>query len=68
LSDAEAQQADRARAQDDSAPLEDSARRPDDHVARRPDDHVAPRPDDHEKPARRRGKTVHGVSKGRSSE
>jgi GMP synthase (glutamine-hydrolysing) len=60
LSDAEAQQADRARAQDDSAPLEDSARRPDDHVARRPDDHVAPRPDDHEKPARRRGKTVHG--------
>jgi GMP synthase (glutamine-hydrolysing) len=52
LSDAEAQQADRARAQDESAPLED--------VARRPDDYVAPRPDDHEKPARRRGKTVHG--------
>ena len=52
MSDAEEQQADRARAPDDSAPLEDSARRP--------DDHVAPRPDDHEKPARRRGKTIHG--------
>ena len=55
MSDAE-QQADRARAQDDGAPLEDAAA---------PIRHEAPydaqsRPDDHEAPRRERGKTVHG--------